>query len=109
MTQLLARRWRVALWLPLPLLLVAVVGRELSGRVAGDRLFFGVIALIVLGGALYVLWRLPVVYTLGAGLVLTIFSGNWEALGLPGFPFLPDRFLIIAALAMMALRERYAP
>jgi putative inorganic carbon (hco3(-)) transporter len=68
------------------------------------QLFIAVAVALALAAAAYVLWQLPVIYVFCAGLVLSIFSGNWEAMGLPGFPFLPDRFLLIGALFMVALR-----
>src|SRR5580704_10859271 len=38
-------------------------------------------------------------------LALTLFSGNWTMLGFPGFPFVPDRILIVAALLALALKS----
>jgi O-antigen ligase len=67
-------------------------------------------ALVVVGGVAVALvaatlWELPPA-AMGCGaIVLSIFSGNWSQLGLPGFPFLPDRILLVGALIALALRS----
>jgi len=60
----------------------------------------GLAAVLLLAAAL---WELPVAGIMCAAIALTIFSGNWGSLGLPGFPFLPDRILIVFALLALAL------
>src|SRR4029077_17973137 len=45
----------------------------------------------------------PPATMLCAALALTIFSGNWGRVGLPGFPLLPDRILLAGALLALLL------
>lgn len=70
----------------------------------------GLIATLFVASAL---WRRPPAIMMCAGIALTIFSGNWPRLGLPGFPFLPDRILLTGAALALALRapgaRRLAP
>src|SRR5438270_1840018 len=71
----------------------------------GEALFIvlpGVVLLLLVGA---ILWELPPAVMLCAALALTIFSGNWTALGLPGFPFVPDRILVAGALLALLLRS----
>ena len=62
----------------------------------------GVVLLALVGA---ILWELPPAAMVCGGLVLTMFSGNWKAMGLPGFPFVPDRILLAVALLALALRS----
>jgi O-antigen ligase len=71
----------------------------------GHYLFLVGIALVALLLVLAALWELPPAATMCAAIVLTIFSGSWEAMGLPGFPFLPDRLLLVGALLALWLRS----
>jgi putative inorganic carbon (hco3(-)) transporter len=95
---------RALLWLaPLVMALTAVIVRKSGGGVHSATLFLAVAASVALVSAGYVLLQLPTVYTFSAGLVLSIFSGNWRSIGLPG---IPDRFLLLAAIGLLLVRER---
>src|SRR5439155_19698229 len=54
------------------------------------------------------LWRAPPAAMACAAVALTVFSGSWGSLGLPGFPFLPDRLLLAGALLALLLPTRAA-
>ncbi|MGH2869341.1 MAG: O-antigen ligase family protein [Solirubrobacteraceae bacterium] len=95
---------RAVLWLvPVVMLLTAVIVRKSGGGLHSATLFVALAASVAVVSAGYVLLQLPTVYTLGSGLVLSIFSGNWQSLGLPG---IPDRFLLLAAIGLLLARER---
>jgi O-antigen ligase len=70
----------------------------------GHWAFFLAILLVALVLLVAALWELPVAGTMCAAIALTIFSGSWGSLGLPGFPFVPDRILLMVALLALALR-----
>jgi O-antigen ligase len=70
----------------------------------GHWLFFIALVLIALLLAACALWELPPARMMCGAIVLTIFSGSWGNLGLPGFPFLPDRILLAGALLALWLR-----
>ncbi len=91
-----------ALWLLPFLLLTALIYRkESSGH--GVSLFVAVALSMAVFAVGYLLWHRPVIYTFLGGLALSIFSGNWKAMGLPG-SFVPDRFLLVAAILMLVFR-----
>ncbi|MGI8622132.1 MAG: O-antigen ligase family protein [Solirubrobacteraceae bacterium] len=74
-----------------------------TGRTQPDQVFLsGCLGLIVLAVAL-VVGYVDLAWTVSAAVVLAVFAGNWEHLGLPGFPFLPDRLLLIASLGAVLL------
>ncbi len=73
----------------------------LHGSKAGFVIPGVVLALLV--GA--ILWELPPAVMMCAAIALTIFSGNWGTLDLPGFPFVPDRILLVGALLAVLLRS----
>ena len=95
---------RAVLWLvPVVVVLTAVIARKSGGGVHSASLFVAVAASLAIVSAGYVLLQLPTVYTFSAGLVLSIFSGNWQYIGLPG---IPDRFLLLASIGLLLARER---
>lgn len=64
---------------------------------------YGLAAVAVLATGV-VIWRVDPAWTVSAALALTVFAGNWGNLGLPGFPFLPDRLLLGAGIMASLLR-----
>jgi O-antigen ligase len=84
------------------LLLAVFVGRYLIGGTEISTVTLAFAAVLGVGAALVVMWADPA-WTLSAAVVLTIFSGNWQALGLPN-NVTPDRFLL--ALSLLAVLAR---
>jgi putative inorganic carbon (HCO3(-)) transporter len=104
-TAVYVRRWRSAA-LALAAV-VAVAALALAAATHGsqpDRVFEYACGAVVLIGAAYVIWSIDPAWTISAALVLTVFSGNWQAIGLPGFPFLPDRLLLGAGIVALLIR-----
>lgn len=86
---------------------VAVAALAFAATFHGSRpeqLFEYACAGVVLIGAGYVIWSIDPAWTISAALALTVFSGSWQYLGLPGFPFLPDRMLLGAGIAALLIR-----
>lgn len=85
---------------------------------AGLASRFGVraVALLVVYGAVaasavWVLWRMEPVASFTAALLLSPFSGNWEAVGIPGV-LSPNRIVLAMAVAAVLLRappSRFRP
>ncbi len=95
------------MWLvPVVVLLTLVISRKAGTGTHATSLFLAATVSLAFVAGVYVLCQLPTVYMFSAGLVLSIFSGNWQTLGLPGFPFLPDRFLLLGSVLLLAVRER---
>jgi O-antigen ligase len=80
-------------------LIYAVAPSHLSGGSALATLFGVLLGVYVIG----LLWRLPPSVTMCAALALTIFSGNWNSLGLAGLPL--NRILVILVVAQYVLRS----
>lgn len=59
-----------------------------------------VIAAVACG---YIVWRVDPAWTISVALVLSVFSGQWDAMGLPAF-VTPDRFLLAAGIGVLLLR-----
>ncbi len=97
--------WRPAwyVWLAIGLAALAALHERAPWLLHGHWLFVVVIALVAVLTLAAALWELPVAIIMCAGITLTIFSGSWGSMGLPGFPFLPDRILIVFALLALAL------
>jgi putative inorganic carbon (HCO3(-)) transporter len=94
------RWWPVALGLPVALSLLAFGARSGSGTHSPLTLLgLAVAGLIVV----YTIWHVPPSWTMSAGLVLTMFGGNWQDLGLPQ-SVAPDR--IVLGLGMLAIAIR---
>lgn len=99
--------WRVPwyMWLAAGVAVLAGVDLKAPHLLHGDTLFMlvpGVVLLLVVAA---IMWELPPAAMVCAALALTLFSGNWTALGLPGFPFVPDRILLVAALLAIVLKS----
>jgi O-antigen ligase len=75
-----------------------LVGTSAGGR--GADLFELVAGLSIVAGCIYALWLAPPAYTLSIALLLSPFSSNWGALGLPG-GVAPDR--IVAVIGILAV------
>jgi len=91
-------------WSALGLAALLLIHRGSPWLLRGRSIF---VVLVALGAVLLViaaLWELPPAAMMCGALALTIFSGSWENLGLPGFPFLPDRILLVGALLAVLLR-----
>ncbi|HET6449410.1 MAG TPA: O-antigen ligase family protein [Conexibacter sp.] len=83
---------------------VAVLLVHPPQQLVGYRMAIGLALLVASIGVVYVLWHLDAAYGFTAALALSVFSGNWNALGLPGFPFVPDRLLLLVVLVAVVLR-----
>ena len=60
-------------------------------------------------GAAYLLWQIDPAWTISAGIAMSIFSGNWDHLGLPGGVGLaPDRFVLGLGILAVILRAPVA-
>lgn len=99
--------WRVPwyLWVAFALALLVVVRVRHPSVLHGAALFaiLAGLVLLVLVGA--ILWELPPAVMFCGAIALTLFSGNWHYLGLPGFPFVPDRLLLVTGLLALLLRS----
>jgi putative inorganic carbon (HCO3(-)) transporter len=91
-------------WLAIGVAAVALIYRRAPWLLGGHWLVLTLCLLIVVLYVMHRLWMLPLSVMMCAGVVLTIFSGSWGSLGLPGFPFLPDRLLLVGVLAALILR-----
>lgn len=99
------RRWRSAALALAALAALAALGLAAASHgYQPDQLFEYACAGVVLMGTGYVIWSVDPAWTISAALVLTVFSGNWQAMGLPGFPFLPDRLLLAAGIVALLIR-----
>jgi putative inorganic carbon (hco3(-)) transporter len=97
----LGRWW----WPSLAIAAAASVGAATAlGQTEPAQLFEWACVSLVLVGAGYLIWHIDPAWTVSAALALTVFSGNWQHLGLPGFPFLPDRLLLASGIAALLLR-----
>lgn len=99
--------WRVPwyLWTTGGLMALVAVRVRAPWLLHGRSWVIVVLAVVVVLLIAAVLWEIPPAVTFCGALALTMFSGNWGALGLPGFPFLPDRFLLVMMLAAVFLRS----
>lgn len=99
--------WRVPwyLWVAIGLATLATIYVKAPQLLRGDSLFFVVLGLVLLLLVAALVWELPPAMLVCGGLALTVFSGNWTTMGLPGFPFVPDRILLVVALLALALRS----
>lgn len=64
---------------------------------------YAVLGLAALLASAYIVWRTHPSWTLTAALLLSVFAGNWEQLGVPGF-LAPDRILIVLTIAAVIVR-----
>lgn len=95
-------RWYA--WIALGLGALAALHSRLPWLLHGHWLVVTVSLLTVGVYALSRAWQAPAAITMCAGVALTVFSGNWGLMGLPGFPFLPDRMLLAGVVLMIVLR-----
>jgi putative inorganic carbon (hco3(-)) transporter len=99
--------WRVPwyIWAGVGLVALGAIHVRAPQLLQGTTLFvvLGALVLVLLVGA--ILWELPPAVMLCGAIALTIFSGNWTQLGLPGFPFVPDRILVVGAILALLLRS----
>jgi putative inorganic carbon (hco3(-)) transporter len=91
-------------WSATGLAVVLLLDRQAPYLLHGQWLFVLGLGLPAVLLTLAILWELPVAVTMCAVIVLTIFSGSWESMGLPGFPFVPDRLLLVVVLLALLLR-----
>lgn len=87
----------VLLGLP-PVTAVCLVLGHLS-----PNLLLAVLGIAALGSATYVAWFVPPAYLISCALTLSVFSGHWGEIGLPGL-LNPDRVLFALALPSLLLR-----
>ena len=99
--------WRVPWYLWVVAAAAVLIGIHLKAPrlLHGEMLFLVVPELVLIMLVAAILWEMPPAVMVCAGLTLTIFSGNWTTLGFPGFPFVPDRILIVAAALALALKS----
>ncbi len=99
--------WRVPwyMWVCLGGAALGLIHLRAPQLLHGELLFIvgAALLLLLLLGA--ILWELPPALMLCGAIALTTFSGNWTQLGLPGFPFVPDRILVLGALLALLLRS----
>jgi O-antigen ligase len=69
-----------------------------------DSVWLGVAGLMALVSCGYLAWRINPAYVLTAAIVLSPLAGNWQAMGVPG-PLALDRLLLVAAVAVVLIRE----
>jgi O-antigen ligase len=77
----------------------ATVG--LLGPLAPARAVLIALAVLIAGG--WAAWRLHPAWTLSAGLALSVMTGNWNQVGIPG-AVAPDRLLLVAGIAAVLFR-----
>jgi putative inorganic carbon (hco3(-)) transporter len=82
---------------------VALVMLAAAYRAAPAPAFGMLVLLTALPAATYVAWHAHPAVLLSAGIVLSIFSGNWAFIGFPNL-IAPDRLLIVAAVVSTLLR-----
>ena len=82
--------------------LVAAAIAAFSDRV-GMAQILGLELLALTLAIAYIAWHTDPAWTLSGALVLTVFSGNWAALGFPSY-FAPDRLLLGLVLVSILLR-----
>jgi O-antigen ligase len=88
-----------------PVLLAVLTVAGPAREVLDVRIFVAAVALVAVVGAGLIIVHVEPVWTLTAGLLLSVFSGQWQQLGIP----LPlDRLLLIAGIAAAVYRNRRA-
>ena len=92
---------RLAAAVVLAAAVAAVLGTVLPEGVATP--FLLLVGAVAAAGAAYLFWQIDPAWSISAGLALSVFSGNWDHLGLPGV-VAPDRALL--ALGVLAVLAR---
>ena len=82
--------------------LAASAATSADGGVGAVELLIGIVGL---AGLVYLAWTVDPAWPLSAGVVASVFSGNWALLGLPNL----DRLLILLGLATVVLQSRRDP
>jgi putative inorganic carbon (hco3(-)) transporter len=95
-------RWYM--WVAGGLALALLVHARAGWLLEGDDALPTAVAIIALSVAGAALWEMPPAVMMCGAVAFTLFSGNWSELGLPGFPFLPDRVLVFGAILALLLR-----
>jgi len=98
--------WRLRryLWVAAALAALLLIHERAGNLLQGQWLVVTAAGIVVVLYALHRLWELPPAVMMCAAIVLTIFSGSWSTMGFPGFPFLPDRIMIVGILLLLLLR-----
>ncbi len=91
-------------WGWLTLVAVAGVGVVAASHGHSAHLLEYACGAVVLLAAAFIVWNVDPAWTVSIALALTVFSGNWQNFGLPGFPFLPDRLLLAGGVGTLLLR-----
>jgi putative inorganic carbon (hco3(-)) transporter len=94
-------RWEPVM-LAMALGLCGMVVAQGIGGPMGRAAILG-IGCVVAAVAVYVIWLVPPSWSISAALVLTLFGGNWDYLGLPG-ALAPDRLVLLVTIAAVLLR-----
>ena len=99
--------WRAPwyLWLAAAVAVLAGIHQRAPQLLHGETLLLVVPGLVLVLLVAAIMWELPPAAMVCGALALTLFSGNWTTLGFPGFPFVPDRILLVAALLALILKS----
>ncbi len=89
--------------LGLALLALLAVGLARQFPVYGQPVLALGVVLLVLGASAALVWHADAALTLSLAVGLSIFSSNWQLIGLPG-PLSPDRLLLVATIGMIIAR-----
>ncbi len=90
------------LWSALGLAALALIHVRLPWLLEGYSIFPVTVVLLALLCVAVALWELPTAAMACAAIGLTIFSGSWANLGIPGVPF--DRVLLVGVALALLLR-----
>jgi putative inorganic carbon (hco3(-)) transporter len=92
-------------WVAAGLMLAVAASATGASAAGGDQqVVMWAAAGAAVGGALaYFAWYTDPAYILTAGIMLSVFGGNWPAMGIPG-PLSPDRLLLLAGVGAVILR-----
>ncbi|HUA06222.1 MAG TPA: O-antigen ligase family protein [Solirubrobacteraceae bacterium] len=99
--------WRVPwyMWLAAAVAVLAGIHLKAPQLLHGETLLMVVPGVVLVLLVAAIMWELPPAAMVCGALALTLFSGNWTTLGFPGFPFVPDRILLVAALLALILKS----
>jgi putative inorganic carbon (hco3(-)) transporter len=93
------------MWLAAAVAVLAGIHLKAPHLLHGETLLVVIPGLVLVLLVAAIMWELPPAVMVCAALALTLFSGNWTTLGFPGFPFVPDRILLVAALLALMLKS----
>ena len=99
--------WRVPwyMWLAAAAAVLAGIHVKAPQLLHGDTLLMVIPGLVLVLLVAASMWEMPPAAMVCGALALTLFSGNWTTLGFPGFPFVPDRILLVAAFLALLLKS----